>query len=161
MAGIQTSAIQIAGATNPGQASVEYDGTNWTAGGSLTTGRSQGGYAGTTQDSAMAISGETPPGPKTVNCEQYNGSSWSEIVNVSTAGNPSGNSPAGSTSTAFFSSGQSRPLATEEFTVSGSLKDPQEMLTAEKMVEPLQETVVFLQKKIDELIKEVNILKNS
>ena len=50
---------------------------------------------------------------------------------------------------------------TEEFTVSGSLKDPQEMLTAEKMVEPLQETVVFLQKKIDELIKEVNILKNS
>ena len=50
---------------------------------------------------------------------------------------------------------------TEEFAVSGSLKDPQEMLTAEKMVEPLQETVVFLQKKIDELIKEVNILKNS
>ena len=50
---------------------------------------------------------------------------------------------------------------TQEFAVSGSLKDPQEMLTAEKMVEPLQETVVFLQKKIDELIKEVNILKNS
>ena len=50
---------------------------------------------------------------------------------------------------------------TEEFSVSGSLKDPQEMLTAEQMIEPLQQTVVFLQKKIDELIKEVNILKNS
>ena len=50
---------------------------------------------------------------------------------------------------------------TEEFTVSGSLKDPQEMLTAEQMIEPLQQTVVFLQKKIDELITEVNILKNS
>ena len=50
---------------------------------------------------------------------------------------------------------------TEEFAVSGSLKDPQEMLTAEQMIEPLQQTVVFLQKKIDELIKEVNILKNS
>jgi hypothetical protein len=118
MAGIQTSAIQIAGATNPGQACFEYDGTNWTTGGSLTTGRSQGGYSGTTQDSAMAISGETPPGPKTVNCEQYNGTSWSETVNVSTAGNPSGNSPGGSKTTAFFSSGQSRPLATEEYNFS-------------------------------------------
>ena len=121
MAGIQTSAIQIAGATNPGQACVEYDGTNWTAGGSLNTGRSQGGYAGTTRDSAMAISGETPPGTKTVNCEQYDGTSWSEIVNVSTAGNPSGNSPAGSTSTAFFSSGQSRPKATEEYNKSANV----------------------------------------
>jgi hypothetical protein len=50
---------------------------------------------------------------------------------------------------------------TQEFAVSGSLKDPQEMLTAEIMEEPLQETVVFLRNKIDELIAEVNILKNS
>ena len=50
---------------------------------------------------------------------------------------------------------------TQEFAVSGSLKDPQEMLTAETMEEPLQETVIFLRNKIDELIAEVNILKNS
>ena len=50
---------------------------------------------------------------------------------------------------------------TQEFAVSGSLKDPQEMLTSEIMEEPLQETVVFLRNKIDELIREVNILKNS
>ena len=50
---------------------------------------------------------------------------------------------------------------TQEFAVSGSLKDPQEALTSETMIEPLQQTVVFLQKKIDELITEVNILKNS
>ena len=50
---------------------------------------------------------------------------------------------------------------TEEFAVSGSLKDPQEALTSETIIEPWQETVVFLQKKIDELITEVNILKNS
>ena len=114
MAGIQTSSIQIAG-TPPGSTSFAYDGTNWTAGPSLTTARSQGGYAGTTQNAAMAISGETPPGPKTVNCEEYDGTSWSEIANVSTAGNPSGNSPGGSVSSAFLSSGQSRPLATEEY----------------------------------------------
>lgn len=49
---------------------------------------------------------------------------------------------------------------TEEFAVSGSLKDPQQKLTATEMDEPLQETVIFLQKKIDELVKEVNTLKN-
>jgi len=50
---------------------------------------------------------------------------------------------------------------TQEFAVSGSLKDPQDALTAEKMIDPWQETVIFLAKKIDELITEVNILKNS
>jgi len=49
---------------------------------------------------------------------------------------------------------------TQEFAVSGSLKDPEEALTAETMIEPWQETVIFLAKKIDELITEVNILKN-
>jgi len=50
---------------------------------------------------------------------------------------------------------------TEEFAISGSLKNPQQKLTSTEMDEPLQETVIFLSKKIDELIKEVNILKNS
>ena len=50
---------------------------------------------------------------------------------------------------------------TQEFAASGSLKNPQGILTAEELTFPLQETVVFLQKKIDELIVEVNILKNS
>lgn len=48
----------------------------------------------------------------------------------------------------------------QEFAVSGSLRDPEEALTAETMIEPWQETVIFLAKKIDELITEVNILKN-
>jgi|TARA_R110002012_G_scaffold58294_2_gene151189 hypothetical protein len=50
---------------------------------------------------------------------------------------------------------------TQEFAVSGSLKDPQEILTSTTNAEPLHETILFLQKKIDELIAEVNILKNS
>jgi len=50
---------------------------------------------------------------------------------------------------------------TQEFAVSGSLKDPQQILTSEIMEETLQTTVIFLAKKIDELIAEVNILKNS
>ena len=50
---------------------------------------------------------------------------------------------------------------TQEFAASGSLKNPEQILTAEELNYPLQETVIFLQKKIDELITEVNILKNS
>ena len=50
---------------------------------------------------------------------------------------------------------------TQEFSASGSLKDPQEMLTSTTNSEPLHETILFLRKKIDELITEVNILKNS
>ena len=50
---------------------------------------------------------------------------------------------------------------TQELSISGSLKNPQEILTSEEMQEPLHETIIFLQTKIDELIKEVNILKNS
>ena len=51
---------------------------------------------------------------------------------------------------------------TEEFAVSGSLKDPQQKLTTTELDEgALHETVIFLSKKIDELIEEVNTLKNS
>ena len=51
---------------------------------------------------------------------------------------------------------------TEEFVVSGSLKDPQQKLTTTELDEgALHETVNFLSKKIDELIEEVNTLKNS
>tara|TARA_R100001369_G_scaffold77340_1_gene106679 strand:- start:129 stop:302 length:174 start_codon:yes stop_codon:yes gene_type:complete len=50
---------------------------------------------------------------------------------------------------------------TQEFAASGSLKNPEQILTAEELNYPLQETVIFLQKKVDELITEVNILKNS
>ena len=50
---------------------------------------------------------------------------------------------------------------TEEFAVSGSLKDPQQKLTTTELDGgALHETVLFLSKKVDELVKEVNKLKN-
>ena len=50
---------------------------------------------------------------------------------------------------------------TEEFAVSGSLRDPQQKLTTDNLDEgSLHETVIFLSKKIDELVEEVNKLKN-
>ena len=49
---------------------------------------------------------------------------------------------------------------TEEFSVSGSLSNIQNQIESTEPVYELQETVQFLVKKIDELIKEVNTLKN-
>ena len=49
---------------------------------------------------------------------------------------------------------------TEEFSVSGSLSNIQSQVESTEPVFELQETVQFLVKKIDELVKEVNILKN-
>ena len=49
---------------------------------------------------------------------------------------------------------------TEEFSVSGSLSNIQNQIESTEPVYELQETVQFLVKKIDELVKEVNILKN-
>ena len=50
---------------------------------------------------------------------------------------------------------------TEEFAASGSLSLPQHYLTTDDKEENLVSTIKFLTKKIDELIEEVNILKNS
>jgi len=49
---------------------------------------------------------------------------------------------------------------TEEFSVSGSLSNVQNQVESTEPVYELQETVQFLVKKIDELVKEVNTLKN-
>ena len=112
--GPQTAALQIAG-TPPGSTSFAYDGTNWTAGPSLNSARSQGGYAGATQNAALAISGELIPGPKTVNVEEYDGTSWTETVNVATARNPGASSPTGTTTAAFFAGGASGTRDMEEY----------------------------------------------
>ena len=50
---------------------------------------------------------------------------------------------------------------TEEFAASGSLANIQKELQDEFKVAESQEVCHFLAKKIDELIEEVNILKNS
>ena len=115
MVGTQTSAMQIAGEPGYTSTTFKYDGTNWTAGDALNTGRGQGGYGGADKDAAIAISGETSPGAVTVNCEFYDGSAWTEGANVATAGNPNGASPLGTSLTSLFGAGASRTTNTEEF----------------------------------------------
>ena len=49
---------------------------------------------------------------------------------------------------------------TEEFTVSGSLSEVKKEIETSEPIYELQESIQFLTKKIDELITEVNVLKN-
>ena len=84
----------------------------WATGGNLNTGRqgtspSQQG----TQTAAMAISGGTPS--NTVNVEQYDGSSWTEIANVNTS--RQGGGGAGTTTAALDIGGNGPVLIVEEW----------------------------------------------
>ena len=49
---------------------------------------------------------------------------------------------------------------TEEFAASGSLAKVQEIIESTESEYPLQESIKFLSTKIDELVEEVNKLKN-
>ena len=60
----------------------EYDGTSWTEGGNLSTGRY--GLAGAgLQTAALAVGGNIPP--HAANVEEYNGTSWTEVNDLPAA----------------------------------------------------------------------------
>ena len=63
MSGIQTDAVSIGGQT-PGGGMTEcnfYDGSTWTATGSLSTARYGCGTGGTTGPNSLCFGGDTPP----------------------------------------------------------------------------------------------------
>jgi len=77
--GIQTSAVFASG-TSPAlfTESFEYDGTNWTEGGDITSGRKGAGGSGASSTAALIFGGE-PPGPAGIALtEKYDGSTWTE-----------------------------------------------------------------------------------
>ena len=85
-AGIQTAGIAFGGFYNPPYTwftnTEQYDGSAWTNSGSLTTQRSQVGFLGDAETSALCIGGETPPSFGTTDAvEGYNGSTWSSETN--------------------------------------------------------------------------------
>ena len=58
----------------------------WSSGGNMNTTRRGGNSTGIgTQTAALSAGGVIPPGPQTVNVEEYDGSSWSEQSNISSA----------------------------------------------------------------------------
>ena len=80
--GTQTAALAVGGySTAIVTDTEEYNGSGWTAGGALGTGR-YGTFTAGTQTAGLAATGKASPGVVT-NVEEYNGSSWSEVNNNS------------------------------------------------------------------------------
>ena len=78
-AGTQTATLGFGGL--PGNATIHYDGTSWSApGNDINTNRYSLGSFGT-QTAAIGAAGD--PGTKD-NVEQYDGSSWTEIAEINT-----------------------------------------------------------------------------
>ena len=120
-AGVETAGLVFGGLnpSNPVTAvTVEYDGSNWTSGGSLITGRwgLNGGPVGTQSD-ALAFGGRTPGSTYYTNTEGYDGTSWSARPNLASAEYETGK--AGTSSAALSAGGNdgsSAKATSEEFT---------------------------------------------
>ena len=117
--GTQTAGL-IVGGFQPGptllSSSVEYDGSSWTAGGSMNKGRSAIAQGNGSQTSALAASGG--PGNMT-NCEIYNGTSWVTTASVSTGRGQTNGLMSSAGATAGLIAGgydTANRNATEEFT---------------------------------------------
>jgi hypothetical protein len=84
--GIQTSAVMFGGGpASKSSLTEEYNGTGFTTSGTLNTGRPTCQDNGWGVETAGVVASGNTPGGNTVNVEEYNGSSWSEVNNVSVA----------------------------------------------------------------------------
>ena len=81
--GTQTSGVVFGGNPSASNSTEEYNGSSWTSGGNLNTGRgNNSGSVGGTQTAALTFFGDDGSTPLTRNVEEYNGTSWSEQNNV-------------------------------------------------------------------------------
>ena len=76
-----TAAIYFGGGAPPKNATEEYDGSGWSSGGDMNTGRTQLHGFGT-QTTAVGSAGYVDGSGDVANVEEYNGSSWTEVTNT-------------------------------------------------------------------------------
>ena len=109
--GTQTAALAFTQDYAPGASAVteEYNGSAWTAGGSMNTAR-KSGVGGGTQTATLATGGH----PALTISEIYDGSSWVTAPNLATGKAYAGG--AGTTTAGIAMGGQNSLTATEEFT---------------------------------------------
>ena len=124
----QTAGLAIGGSTAPGPSgdaggtlTEEYDGSSWTTGGTLNTGRRTVAASGI-QTSALVAGGRNAAGTTYDNTELYNGTAWSTSSTLGTARSGTIGSPVMPSNTASLCFGgqtgsyPSATTATEEFT---------------------------------------------
>ena len=76
-----TAAIYFGGGAPPKNDTEEYDGSGWSSGGDMNTGRTQLHGFGT-QTTAVGSAGYVDGSGDVANVEEYNGSSWTEVTNT-------------------------------------------------------------------------------
>ena len=113
--GVQTSALFAGGGppTAEAKASYEYDGTNWTAGGTLANEHKAGGTLGTSKDAGIVAGGHTGSGTNAV--EGYDGTAWSTRPSLATSRGRMGMSGTESAGV-VFGGNPSATNSTEEWT---------------------------------------------
>ena len=119
--GTQTAAIVAGGNTTPGPggysaSSEEYNGTSWTAGGSLAAGKN-GAFGFGILTSGIVTGGEVSGGGKSTTTEYYDGTSFSSLPATPATGRMSGTA-AGSSTSGIIVSGSPSGTLTEEFSIS-------------------------------------------
>jgi hypothetical protein len=97
-------------------ATEEYDGTNWTSGGSLNNVMRSNGSAGT-QTAGLSFGGRGDPAPSAYlsNTEEYDGTSWTNSNSMSVA--RTAGARAGTQTSAMFSGGDAAPSDTKKDSV--------------------------------------------
>ena len=118
--GTQTAAISAAGVTGStggkSKLAEEYDGTSWSAITENTTARQAGCSAGKVQTAGIIIGGKDSTGPGNSDnnmTEFWNGSAWSELNNLNTAG--AYMAGGGSSTSALCGVGGNRPAQNESW----------------------------------------------
>ena len=108
-----------------------YNGTSWSEGNDLNTGRAGGGSGGT-QAVAMYAAGSTFPGETRVaNVETWNGTSWTEVNDVATARSFVGscqNAGTGITSNSIIFGGDGPPFPVGSTNLTEEFADPFEAI---------------------------------
>ena len=124
--GPETASFFASGGTNNGgppylSTAQEYDGSTLSTGGSVNTGRAAGGAAG--DSSAGLIFGGDVGGTSQTKTETYDGTTFSEIADMSTAMRGVGNGSGATNAAALAASSYGPPAlgTTEEFTTSANV----------------------------------------
>jgi len=127
LGGTQTAAINATGANNPGTSTMElpsydWDGTSWSSGPSINTGRHMGGGDSPSASLMLIYGGLTPPATYRAQTEFYDGTAWTELADLATARRSYG--ACGTHTAALFAGGTtgSNSDATEEWATAPSIK---------------------------------------
>ena len=121
MGGTTTAAINATGANDPGTATMElpsydWNGSTWTAGPDINTGRHMGGGDSPSASLMLIWGGLTPPSTYRAQTEFYDGTAWTELADLATARRSYG--ACGTHTAALFAGGSTggNSDATEEWT---------------------------------------------